>query len=196
LAAARKKRKVGRKSDRLTPKQRRFVDAYCGEARFNATKAALIARYSPKSAASIGQENLKKPLIKKAIEARLLELAEESKIHFHEVAQSVRRVIGFDHRKIFGPGWKIGAIESLDDDTALALNRVKVVETVLQKNDDTGETLVKRTVEVAIPDRLKADELAAKMGGFLSPVDKGDESDGVMNEFLEEIRKRRNERQA
>jgi hypothetical protein len=31
--------------DRLTPKRRRFVEAYCGEARWNATKAAELAGY-------------------------------------------------------------------------------------------------------------------------------------------------------
>ena len=52
--------------DKLTARQRRFVEVYTG----NATEAALAAGYSPKTAHSIGAENLKKPEIMKAIRAR------------------------------------------------------------------------------------------------------------------------------
>lgn len=50
----------------LTVKQQAFVEAYCG----NATEAALQAGYSPKTAAFIGAENLKKPKINVAIKER------------------------------------------------------------------------------------------------------------------------------
>lgn len=172
-----------KKKETLTFKQQRFVEAFCGEANYNATKAAIIAKYSEHSAGVIGQENLKKPLIKRAIDERLKQLSEESRVYYHEVAQSVRRIIRFDHRNIFDPGWKIKPIESLKTDTALALNRVKVTETVLQKGNKADETLIKRTVEISIPDRIKACELAAKMGGFLTPSGEGEISEAFM-EFV------------
>lgn len=50
----------------LTVKQRRFVEAYDG----NAHKAALAAGYSPKTAAAIGRENMQKPTILAEIKAR------------------------------------------------------------------------------------------------------------------------------
>ena len=50
----------------LTPKQKAFVEAYAG----NATEAAIKAGYSPKTARSIGQENLTKPDIIRAIKER------------------------------------------------------------------------------------------------------------------------------
>ena len=50
----------------LTPKQQRFVDEYLID--LNATQAAIRAGYSEKTAKSIGQENLTKPDIQKAIE--------------------------------------------------------------------------------------------------------------------------------
>ena len=52
--------------DKLTTKQRRFVDAYDG----NATQAAIAAGYSEKTAPFIGAENLKKPKILAEIKAR------------------------------------------------------------------------------------------------------------------------------
>jgi phage terminase small subunit len=50
----------------MTPKQTRFVAEYLANG-LNATKAAISAGYSAKTAASIGQENLTKPEISAAI---------------------------------------------------------------------------------------------------------------------------------
>ena len=47
---------------KLTAKQTAFISAYCSNG-FNATQAAIEAKYSIKTAATIGQENLIKPLI-------------------------------------------------------------------------------------------------------------------------------------
>lgn len=53
----------------LNARQQVFVDEYL--ATFNATKAALAAGYSEKTAHSIGHENLRKPEIAQAIKERL-----------------------------------------------------------------------------------------------------------------------------
>lgn len=52
---------------KLTPKQDKFVKEYLLNGG-NATKAAISAGYSEKTAKSIGQENLTKPDVKAAIE--------------------------------------------------------------------------------------------------------------------------------
>lgn len=57
---------------KLTVKQRRFVDAYIETG--NATEAAKKAGYRAKTAAVTGHENLRKPNVKNAITARLKEL--------------------------------------------------------------------------------------------------------------------------
>lgn len=59
----------------LTGKQKLFIDYYLKL--FNATKAAMKAGYSKKSAHVIGFENLNKPKIKKAINERLEEIQDE-----------------------------------------------------------------------------------------------------------------------
>ena len=56
----------------LTPKQERFVCEYLKD--LNATQAAIRAGYSENSAGQIGAENLRKPAIKEAIEAKLNEM--------------------------------------------------------------------------------------------------------------------------
>jgi len=60
------------KVETLTEKQRRFVEAYLGEANGNAYEAAKIAGYggNKRSLEVIGSENLRKPDIRKAIDAR------------------------------------------------------------------------------------------------------------------------------
>ena len=61
----------------LTEKQKRFVDFYIETG--NATEAARKAGYASKAAYATGSENLRKPQIKAAIDARLKEL-EDSRI--------------------------------------------------------------------------------------------------------------------
>lgn len=57
----------------LTEKQRRFVEAYMGKARGNATEAARLAGYkgNRETLASVGKENLRKPQIREAIGERV-----------------------------------------------------------------------------------------------------------------------------
>lgn len=56
---------------RLTPRQKKFIDFYLGPCNLNASRAALAAGYSERSAGQIGHENLRKPEIRKAIDERL-----------------------------------------------------------------------------------------------------------------------------
>lgn len=56
---------------KLTAKQKRFCDEYLID--MNITQAAIRAGYSKKTAYAIGQENLKKPTLKKYIEKRMAE---------------------------------------------------------------------------------------------------------------------------
>jgi len=56
-------------SKKLTVKQRKFIAEYIKTG--NATQSAIAAGYSKATAYSIGQENLKKPEILKAVEKRM-----------------------------------------------------------------------------------------------------------------------------
>lgn len=53
----------------MTPRQQKFCDAYIASG--NATQSAIQAGYSKKTAYSIGEENLKKPELKKYIDEKL-----------------------------------------------------------------------------------------------------------------------------
>lgn len=63
---------------KLTPKQATFVEEYLKD--LNATQAAIRAGYSEKTAGAIGEENLRKPEIAKAIELAKQERSKRTQI--------------------------------------------------------------------------------------------------------------------
>lgn len=128
----------------LTDKQRRFVDEYLVD--LNATQAAIRAGYSQKTARQIGDENLSKPDIAKAVQeaqaARAtrteitqdMVLRELAKIGFSDIRKIVRwgktelRVTdsGDDEDEVTEPyhGLALVSADDIDDDTAAAISEI------------------------------------------------------------------------
>lgn len=75
----------------LTLKQARFVDYYIQTG--NASEAARRAGYSEKTACSIGEENLRKPEIRRALERRLKELESQRIAETKEVLEHLTSVL-------------------------------------------------------------------------------------------------------
>jgi phage terminase small subunit len=75
----------------LTPKQARFVDEYLID--LNATQAAIRAGYSEKTAYRTGADNLKKPQIQAALQARMDDRAQRTKIDADFVLQGIAKNI-------------------------------------------------------------------------------------------------------
>lgn len=78
----------------MTPKQRQFVEEYLIDK--NATQAAIRAGYSAKTAGQIGDENLKKPEIAKAVEEGLARLAEEAGVTQERIVEEFCRMGFYD----------------------------------------------------------------------------------------------------
>ena len=76
----------------MTEKQKRFVEEYLID--LNATQAAIRAGYSPQTAYSIGEENLRKPEIKSRIDKAMAERSRRTGINQDRVLQELAR-IGF-----------------------------------------------------------------------------------------------------
>lgn len=76
---------------KLTAKQRKFCDEYIKSG--NAKQSAIKAGYSPKTAKSIGQENLTKPDIKAYIDERLKKLSDHKILSAAEVLEYLSRVV-------------------------------------------------------------------------------------------------------
>ena len=73
----------------LTNKQQRFVEEYSVDS--NATQAAIRAGYSQKTAAAIGEENLRKPDIATALRAIRKEVAESLHLTAQHVLEGLYR---------------------------------------------------------------------------------------------------------
>ena len=74
----------------LTPKQQAFIENYLISP--NATKAAIAAGYSPKTADVIGYENLGKPQIKLVLEAKQAERCTNNGITADFVLNGIKAV--------------------------------------------------------------------------------------------------------
>lgn len=75
----------------LTEKQKRFCDEYLIDC--NATRAAIRAGYSERTAYSIGVENLRKPELKAYIDARLEEIHSAKTADAQEVMEYLTSVM-------------------------------------------------------------------------------------------------------
>src|SRR5580704_12855584 len=105
-----------RESMKMTPKQTRFVSEYLID--LNATKAAIRAGYSKKTAKSIGQENLTKPDIFKRISACQEILLAKNAITADNVLQELARLAFFDVRDLFAPDGSLIPVHKLSRDAA------------------------------------------------------------------------------
>lgn len=129
----------------LTPKQKAFADYYIETG--NATEAAKRAGYSKKSAYSIGDENLRKPVVSAYIRARMAEIDAGRIATADEVMKFYTSVMRGDVKDQFG----------LDAQLADRLN--------------AGKELMKRFA--AVDDRQKdaLDRLDALFEEFRNAVD-------------------------
>ena len=76
---------------KLTTKQKIFCDEYLKSG--NAKEAAIKAGYSPKTAKSIGQENLTKPDLKAYIDAKMVEIESHKIADAKEVLEFYTKVL-------------------------------------------------------------------------------------------------------
>ena len=90
----------------LTAKQRRFVEEYSVD--HNATKAAIRAGYSKRTARQVGSENLSKPVIAAAIAKRQEKLAQKAEWTAADRLRSLRDI----HDKIAEKSAKPGSSSS------------------------------------------------------------------------------------
>jgi phage terminase small subunit len=110
---------------KLTDKQSRFVAEYLVDS--NATKAAIRAGYSPRTAEWIGPQLLGKSHVIEAIRLKQSEIAGRLEITAERVLKERARLAFFDPRKLFNPDGSPKAIHELDDDTAAVIAGLDVV---------------------------------------------------------------------
>jgi len=75
-------------SKKMTPKQQRFVDAYVGEARFNASRAVIEAGYVTKNPNDLGYQLRNTPHVR----ARIDEILENETLRAPEILRELTDV--------------------------------------------------------------------------------------------------------
>lgn len=165
----------------LTPKQKRFVAEYLVD--LNATAAAKRAGYNPKTAYSIGQENLKKPEIQFAIQEAQIEMQKRTEITQDMVLRETAKLAFFDVRKMFDKNGKPLDISELDDDTAASLVGLDV-----QDVSDSDGDYVGYVKKYKMADKLKALELLGKHVGAWEPKDNGPKDEAEEDDLSRSLR--------
>lgn len=119
---------------KLTEKQKRFVDYYIETG--NATESARRAGYSSKTAEAIGLENLGKPRIKAAIDARLKELEDKRIAKADEVLKFLTATLRGEVKdvQIVVEGTGDGCSKArLVETRAAVRDRIKAAENLLKR---------------------------------------------------------------
>ena len=147
----------------LTPKQQRFVEEYLID--LNATQSAIRAGYSEKTAKSIGQENLTKPDIQKAIEEAQNKRQEQTQI---DAAYVLRRLVEIDQMDVLDIMDDDGNVKPLRDWPKIWRQYISNIETISM---DDGEGWLKK---IKWPDKVKNLELLGRhvsVGAFKDKVE-------------------------
>lgn len=140
----------------MTKKQKRFVEEYLID--LNATQAAIRAGYSPDTAGSIGNGNLKKPEICACVEKAMAERSKRTGVCADRVVQELAKIAFLNLRDVIDPKTAAVREDASDEDTA-ALQSIKVKKLY----SETGESIER---EAKAADKLKALELLGRHLGM------------------------------
>lgn len=145
----------------LTEKQRIFCERYCTH--WNATKAAIEAGYSEKTANEQGSQNLTKLSVReyiKFIKDNAFEFAGISALRNAQELAKVAYGSGADIRK----AWKdLKQWEELPDEVKATIAEVTTTTRTVIGFEQVAEL---ETVKIKQYDKLKALEMLNRMGGF------------------------------
>ena len=122
---------------KLTEKQKRFCDEYIKLG--NATQAAINAGYSKRTAYSIGQENLKKPEIKKYIAKRLEQIASERIMGAQEAVELLSSIARAEITERVVVSTPMG-VEEVDKPPDLK-TRMQAIREILKRYPDNDKLL-------------------------------------------------------
>ena len=148
----------------LTPKQASFVDAYIETG--NASEAARRAGYSPKTAEAMGRENLQKPTIKQAIEARLAEIRSKRTADITEVMEFLTSALRGE----------LTDENIVTEGTGDGCSEARIIETRISSRDrlNAAQQLLKR-----FPRQMDVAEQEARIKRLASELESLEKANGV-----------------
>lgn len=133
------------KEDKLTPKQKKFVREYFKNS-FNATKAAIAAGYSQKTAYRIGFENLRKPHILKFIQEAQKQVDDKDIMTATEILKELSIIGRSDIRDFIDIDPDTGVIKAkgfdqMPDGVSKALESISEDRAIKENNDGSSVTV-------------------------------------------------------
>ncbi|HBT79425.1 MAG TPA: terminase small subunit [Selenomonas sp.] len=149
---------------KLTEKQKRFIDYYIETG--NASEAARRAGYSEKTAGWIGQENLRKPTIKAAIDARLREFEGKRIAKAEEVLQFLTSALRGE----------VTDENVVVEGTGEGCSEARIIETRISSKDrlNAAQQLLKR-----FPRQMDVAEQEARIKRLASELESLEKANGV-----------------
>lgn len=174
-----------RDSKRLSPKQALFVRHYLADPKLNATKAAIAAGYSQKTAAVIGSENLKKPNIAAEIAKQTEKVAGKLEITRERVLRELA-LMGFanmmDYMSITDDGEALLDFSDLSRDQAAAIQEITTDTYTEPDPANEKERRVVKKIKFKLSDKRGSLELLGKHLNLFTdkPVDSSDRLDEVV----------------
>lgn len=165
---------------KLTPKQKKFCDEYIKSG--NAKDAAKKAGYSPRTAYSIGNENLKKPELKSYIEKQMKQLESEKIAGAREVLEYLTSVVRGEQTE------SVTTAKGVYDDVPVtAKDRIAAAKEILKRYpvDPLGKAQVRKANADARVAEAKAkaledngQDIEKVLDKMLVSLDKADDRNG------------------
>jgi phage terminase small subunit len=131
----------------LTQKQRVFVAQYLIDG--NATRAAIAAGYSKKTAQMQGSRLLTNVMVAAEIDKKTEKLLDKLDITADRVLSEIAKLAFFDPRKLFNSDGSPKQILELDDDTAAAIAGLEVNELFEGNGDEKHAYGLVKKIKIA-----------------------------------------------
>lgn len=162
----------------MTPKQEAFVREYLID--LNATKAAMRAGYSERTAEKIGSENLKKPELAQAIQVAQAARAERTQVDADWVLRRLHNEASADLSAIYDDAGNLLPIKQWP--MVFRTGLVAGIETVIERDgaDSEGRPRFATVRKVKLADRTRMVELIGKhigVGAFKERIEIEDVTD-------------------
>lgn len=148
----------------LNDKQRIFVSKYVKYR--NATRAARLAGYSPKTAYSQGSELLKHPEIARAIEKRFAGIEARAELKASDVLAEIKKLAFVNLSQAYGPDGALLHPHDMPKDLQAALQSVETDELFVNRR----KRKIGVTKKIKLSDKVRALEMLAKHFKLLTDV--------------------------
>lgn len=150
----------------MTPKQERFVAEYLID--LNATRAAIAAGYSKKTAHSQGPRLLEDVGVAAAVAKRTQAQLGKANITAERVKERLATIAFADIRDLHDQDGNLKPLHALTADQAAAISQFEVIK----KNAEAGDGVIDRVHKVRLADQMKALEMLGKhFGLFIEKVE-------------------------